>query len=97
MRVALITISYCSLPVYLKSCVQGRLASLTLTTMTSVVGVIVCDVCFNALLLSLSLKVAERFGALQKFSACVRPSSVATVSSDTVATPMPTVIRCTAR
>ena len=65
--------------------------------MTLELCVIVCDVCFNALLLSLSLKVAEQFGALQKFSAGVRPSSVATVSEDTVATPMPTVIRCTAR
>eukprot|EP00956_Cyclotella_meneghiniana_P000386 scaffold444_cov42-Cyclotella_meneghiniana.AAC.4 len=68
MRVDLIAISYCSLPVvYLKSLCSRISGVIDTSCHRRLTCVIVCDACFNALLLSLSLKAAELFGALLKF------------------------------
>eukprot|EP00956_Cyclotella_meneghiniana_P038472 scaffold154831_cov36-Cyclotella_meneghiniana.AAC.1 len=95
MRVALITISYCSLPVYLRS-LCSRMTCVIDVDNNDIGGQRHCCVCLDNVCHCLeSCRAVWR--STEVLSACLRPSSVATVSEDTVATPMPTVIRCTAR
>ena len=81
MRVDLITISYCSLPVYLKSFDSRKTCVIDIDN-NDISGQRHCCVCLdNACHCLESCRAVWRSAEVR--SACLRPSSVATVSEDT--------------
>ena len=81
MRVDLITISYCSLPVYLKSFDSRKTCVIDIDN-NDISGQRHCCVCLdNACHCLESCRAVWR--SAEVHSACLRPSSVATVSEDT--------------